>query len=51
MDIAVDIAAGLIGTLAVGPDRHGGEFISEELQSYCLQTGMSLEYANTNTKQ
>ena len=28
-----------------------GEFISKEFQDYCLQTGVSLEYANTNTPQ
>ena len=29
----------------------GGEFISKEFQDYCLQTGVSLEYASTNTPQ
>ena len=29
----------------------GGEFISREFQDYCLQTGVSLEYASTNTRQ
>ena len=29
----------------------GGEFVSKELQGYCLQTGVSLEYASTNTPQ
>ena len=29
----------------------GSEFISKEFQDYCLQTGMSLEYASTNTPQ
>ena len=29
----------------------GGEFISKDFQDYCLQTGVSLEYASTNTPQ
>ena len=29
----------------------GGEFISKEFQDYCLQTGVSLEYASTNNPQ
>ena len=29
----------------------GGEFISKEFQGYCLQTGVSLEYASTSTPQ
>ncbi|CAM9556757.1 unnamed protein product, partial [Laminaria digitata] len=30
---------------------NGGEFISKEFQGYCLQVGVSLEYASTNTPQ
>ena len=29
----------------------GGELISKEFQDYCLQTGVSIEYASTNTPQ
>ena len=29
----------------------GGKFISKELQGYCLQRGVSREYASTNTPQ
>ena len=29
----------------------GGEYISNEQRGYCLQTGVSLEYANTSTPQ
>ena len=29
----------------------GSEFISKEFQGYCLQTGVTLEYASTNTPQ
>ena len=29
----------------------GGEFIRKEFQNFCLQTGVSLEYASTNTPQ
>ena len=29
----------------------GGEYISNKYKGYCLQTGMSLEYASTNTSQ
>ena len=29
----------------------GGEFVRKEFQGYCLQTGVSLEYASTNTPQ
>ena len=29
----------------------GGEFVSKEFEGYCLQTGVSLEYAGTNTPQ
>ena len=27
----------------------GGEFVSKDFQGYCLQTGLSLEFASTNT--
>ena len=27
----------------------GGEFTSKEVQNYCLQTGVALEFASTNT--
>ena len=29
----------------------GGEFVRKEFQGYCLQTGVSLEYASTSTPQ
>ncbi|CAM9955416.1 unnamed protein product, partial [Ascophyllum nodosum] len=29
----------------------GGEYINNEYKVYCLQTGLSLEYASTNTPQ
>lgn len=29
----------------------GGDFIDQEFQGYCLQTGMPLEFASTNTPQ
>ena len=29
--------------------RQGGEYIGKEFKDYCLQTGVSLEYASTNT--
>ena len=34
----------------LGVDK-GSEFISMEFQDYCLQTGVSLEHASTNTPQ